>query len=735
MSGLDRAHAALQTIPADLPREDWVRVGMAAQAAGLEFKDFDDWSAAAGSYDARAARDTWRSFRPDKGIGPGTLYRLAVEHGWKADAPQAPAYPRSTRTEPREPKPRPGMAPADVWARCTPATNTHGYIEKKRAAGVPLDGLRAVPAGDVLRIAGQAVAGFLAVPAYSGGALQSIQFIPPEGKKLNLPRASMAGASFTVGEPEAGAPLYLVEGIGQAWAVWQATGRAAVVCFGWGNVGTIARQLRQKDGAGRLVLVPDAGKEAQAERIAQELGIATVSMPKGSPANFDAWDLKERDGPDALAALLGQAQGPRPLLVPVSVADVLTHPSPPPRFVWDGYAPRGVVTSLGAHGGVGKSTVALMLAVAVATGRPLFGVATERCNVLFASFEDSGDVVRHRLGFICRQWEIDPAALCALSIVDGTANPELFTAERRDAGDVTASYIELRKLARGAGLVVVDNASDAYGADEIQRRQVRAFIRTLTDIAKENAAAVLLLAHVDKNTSKQRKAEGGEGYSGSTAWNNSVRSRLFMTRDESGTLTLEHQKSNFGPMREPLALEWPQNELPQVLESLSPVVQGISDKNDTRALLKLIHEFSERGEWVSSGTTGTANAAHLLGKEPSYPRRKPAETFTLLRNAERSGYVQRTEHRTKQRRFREVWQLTPEGENFAGIPSAPIAPIARQLVTSATGAEGARGAPLYCAGGMGERARASSGAGSGAQGVAAHPGAALVTGALLEAVP
>ena len=33
----DRARDALQSIPPDLPREDWVRAGMAAQAAGLDF--------------------------------------------------------------------------------------------------------------------------------------------------------------------------------------------------------------------------------------------------------------------------------------------------------------------------------------------------------------------------------------------------------------------------------------------------------------------------------------------------------------------------------------------------------------------------------------------------------------------------------------------------------------------------------------------------------------------------
>ncbi len=77
----DRARDALQAIPPDLPRDEWVKVGMGAHAAGVDFDTFDAWSAEAGNYDAAAARDVWRSIKPGKGVGPGTLYRVATEHG------------------------------------------------------------------------------------------------------------------------------------------------------------------------------------------------------------------------------------------------------------------------------------------------------------------------------------------------------------------------------------------------------------------------------------------------------------------------------------------------------------------------------------------------------------------------------------------------------------------------------------------------------------------------------
>ena len=324
MHDIAKAIDALHAIPPDLPRDEWVRAGMAAQAAGLDFDAFNDWSAQAGNYDERAARDTWRSFKPGRGVGAGTLYRVAAEHGWRmgeGKPQQRPMQAPKKATEPPR-KPAPGMSPAEVWARCEPASAAHPYITAKAAAGVPLDALRVVPAGDPLRIQGESMAGALVVPAYApDGSLQSLQCVTTgdtaarlkaKGKKpkLNLPGAPMAGASFAVGELVPGAPVAMCEGVGTAWACWQATGHPAVACFGWGNVGKGAEALRQRDASARLVLVPDVGKEESAAEIAQALHCAVACRPEGEPQNFDANDLAQRDGFDVLAGLLEAATEP-----------------------------------------------------------------------------------------------------------------------------------------------------------------------------------------------------------------------------------------------------------------------------------------------------------------------------------------------------------------------------------------------------------------------------------------
>ena len=50
-----KAIDALHSIPPDLPRDEWVKVGMGAHAAGVDFDTFDAWSAGAGLRGGSAA--------------------------------------------------------------------------------------------------------------------------------------------------------------------------------------------------------------------------------------------------------------------------------------------------------------------------------------------------------------------------------------------------------------------------------------------------------------------------------------------------------------------------------------------------------------------------------------------------------------------------------------------------------------------------------------------------------
>jgi RecA-family ATPase len=404
-----------------------------------------------------------------------------------------------------------------------------------------------------------------------------------------------------------------------------------------------------------------------------------------------------------------------PVLKPVDVLGVWDEPSEPTKFLFDGRIPRGTTSLFGAHGGVGKSTIALMLCVAAATGQPLFGAPTAPTAptyaptaptcAIFVSLEDGAHVVRHRLGAICRWMNVNPRDLAGkLHIVDGTENPELFMADSRNgSGAPTRAYSELRTLVQqtGAGLVVIDNASDAFGGDEIVRRQVRAFIRSLNDIAKESDAAVVLLAHVNKTSARNGSGFGGdsEGYSGSTAWHNSTRSRLFLSRNKDDTLSLEHQKNNLGRRQEPLTLLWPDNGFPQVAghvgqvdySALDEAAESRQQDKNAEAVLKMLAEFESRKQYASPAATARNNVFALLRGEPMFKRLHIGKDHlsAIVNQCQRAGWIDMLEYRTQDRKERQRWTVTERGREWARIPSAPTAPTAPTCHVSAEGAEGA----------------------------------------------
>jgi hypothetical protein len=497
LADIDRARDALQSIPPDLPRDEWVRAGMAAQSAGLDFDAFNDWSAQAGNYCETDARDTWRSFKPGKGVGAGTLYRMAAElGGWRMDSHQskAPAKP-PTRPIEAPARPRPGMAPADVWGRCEAATDSHPYIIQKQ--GRP-DGLRVVPDGDRLTIQRESMAGALVVPVLrQDGTISTLQLIPPPdtaqrlkaaGKpaKLNLPGLALEG-SYTVGELVPGGVVYLCEGIGQAWATWKATGRAAVVCFGWGRVRAVAGELRLRDPSARLVLVPDVGKEQDAEKIARDAGAAVAAMPEGWPNNSDVNDLAQREGFDVLEALLSSASNPPQRYKLLNSADLAALP--PLQWRIRSVLPDSGLAGVYGPSASGKSFLALDMAAAIAEGCRWFDCRVEAAPVVYAALEGEAGFMLRAQAWEAHKGRTLPAGLHMV------LQPFKLT-EPQDVQDLAA-------VVPAGAVVFLDTLNRAAPtADENSSKDMGEILEAAKRLQSMTGGLVVLIHHTGKDTTK-----------------------------------------------------------------------------------------------------------------------------------------------------------------------------------------------------------------------------------------
>ena len=503
---LNRARDALHAIPADLPRAEWVRVGMGAHAAGLAFDDFNNWSAGADTYKERDARAAWRSFKSGKGIGEGTLFKVASDYGHRPDKAKRPHQTRlpHASTTPAEPTKalRLGMGAADVWGRCKSATAEHGYIMAKN--GTP-EGLRVVPDGDTLTVAGQSMAGALVVPVLpvNGGEPVSLQFIAPPDmaamwkaagrpSKLNLPGAPMSGV-FVVGDMPPSGVVYVCEGIGQAWACWKATGCAAVVCFGWGRVRGVAAELHQRDKLARLVLVPDVGKEQEAEAIAREVAGSFVELPEGWQQNSDVNDFARRDGFDVLEALLSSATEPpkpEPRFKLLGSADL--HALPP--LVWRvrGVLPAHGLASVYGPSASGKSFLALDMAAAVASGRDWFGYRVNAAPVVYCALEGEA-------GFRLRVAAWEQAHRCTLPAGLRLMLQSFRLTEPQDVQDLAAAV-----LTAGAGAVTILDTLNraAPEADENASADMGRILAAAKELQRLTGGLVVVVHHTGKDATK-----------------------------------------------------------------------------------------------------------------------------------------------------------------------------------------------------------------------------------------
>lgn len=334
MGDFDRATSALMAIDPGCDRAEWVRMGMAAKAAGLPFDVFHGWSKSAPNYTGEHdCRSAWKSFKEDGGITAASLFDRAIKEGWKDSSKAANQNTYSSALTVVKATQKLAVAAventvaSEVWQLCTAAPCDHPYLIKK--CGVP-DGLRTYPHdAPILRIMGKNVAGYLAVPCWADNMLQTIQFIPGEGMKLNLPEAQFGAGYLVVGDVAANVRVYVVEGIGQAWVVYGATGAAAVVCFGFGRMRTVAEQLRAQHPSSEIILVPDRAKEEQAAAIATAIGCKWCELPVdlAVPANYDVNDYAQEYGTEALAAVLNTLRGARAAESP-GLSNIVTFPVP-----------------------------------------------------------------------------------------------------------------------------------------------------------------------------------------------------------------------------------------------------------------------------------------------------------------------------------------------------------------------------------------------------------------------
>jgi putative DNA primase/helicase len=175
----------------------------------------------------------WETWRCDARSKRSALEVLGLREKAQASRREREARVTRQRAEAR-------MRAASIWRASAPAPDAHPYLLAKhvRSHGLRLHrGCLVVPLRD------------------ASGALESLQFIGPDGTKRFLKGGRVGGCYFGIGVP-AGAIL-IVEGYATGATVHEATGQAVAVAFDAGNLPHVANALRAKYPDLRIVLCAD----------------------------------------------------------------------------------------------------------------------------------------------------------------------------------------------------------------------------------------------------------------------------------------------------------------------------------------------------------------------------------------------------------------------------------------------------------------------------------------------
>ena len=279
--------------------------------------------------------------------------------------------------------------------------------------------------------------------------------------------------------------------------------------------------------------------------------------------------------------------------------------APARRWIVPGWVPHDQVTSLNGDGGVGKTLAAQQLLTACATDRKWLGLPVMHCKTLGIFCEDGEDELWRRQEAINRHYDLEFGDLENMQWVSRVGEDNALVAfERFEApAEPTEFFQQVHNLMQdfGAQLLVLDSLHDLFPGNENNRVHARQFVNLLRRYALDSDGAVLLTAHPSL-----QGLSSGTGTSGSTAWSNTVRSRLYLSRpkDDDDQATeddqriLSRKKANYAGIGDKLDITWNDGVL-VAEEQPQGVFAGIEQRSAEQAFLEGLQQLSKQGRPVS----------------------------------------------------------------------------------------------------------------------------------------
>lgn len=262
----DAIRTALTFIPAD-DRDLWLRIGMAlkSEAGDSGFEMFETWSQSSASYNAKAVKTSWKSFKPGGGITIATLIAEAKERGFdpKRFAPAAPLSDQERKRIADEREKREAAAASERDA-----------AQAKAADEAVRTWEAATESGASAYLVSKGVQGYgvrygkrmLLVPLVDcDGKLWNVQRILDNGQKRFLGGGRVSGCFHVIGNADDPEWALIAEGYATAATLHQASSFPVAVAFNAANLKHVAGVMRKKYPAARLLICADDDRETESK--------------------------------------------------------------------------------------------------------------------------------------------------------------------------------------------------------------------------------------------------------------------------------------------------------------------------------------------------------------------------------------------------------------------------------------------------------------------------------------
>jgi hypothetical protein len=177
---------------------------------------------------------------------------------------------------------------------------------------------------------------------------------------------------------------------------------------------------------------------------------------------------------------------------------------------------RGYVSLTASAGGIGKTSLTMVEAVAIATGRKLLDQDVhERTKVWLVNLEDPRSESLLRLAAVMQHYSIAHKDLAGWLFLDGEDDIRItLAAETRDGvteNDALLNYMINKVKALGIGVILIDPLISAHMVNENSNMAVQVVVAMLRKLARETGASVHPVHHIRKGNGDDATVDSVRG--------------------------------------------------------------------------------------------------------------------------------------------------------------------------------------------------------------------------------